>query len=329
VGVYAAELVLSYHGGNYGSRDEEEAGFQNPMAQQRLARLSGLLRSEPLVYGAVSSGDLVESAIRSIMVEGEVNDNVRWMALGMLQTVPESRKILHTLVTADGQSARLTLLVPMLSFNEMQTLFDRVVSYATGIFPGAETWITGQYPLILLAQKTLLHGLIVSLSLTFLCVALVFRLLLRSTRLTLLVLVPNLWPVALVIGGMGWLKLPLDSASVMTVSIVLGLAVDDTFHTLGHFLRLVPRCGSAKAIEATLKRTAPAHILTTIILAAGFVTCALSDFLPVSRMGALSAVAITLALVGDLLLIPALLAGAPHSLVERVGWPRRSRIREN
>ncbi len=329
VGVYAAELVLSYHNGNCGARDEEEAGFQNPLAQQRLARLSVLLRSEPMVYGAVSSGDLVEAAIRSILVEGEVNDSIRWMALGMLQTVPDSCKILRALVTADGQNARVTLLVPMLSFNQMQPLFDRVTSDAAGIFPDAEIWITGQYPLILLAQKTLLQGLIVSLSLTFLCVALVFRLLLRSTRLTLLVLVPNLWPVAVVIGGMGWLKLPLDSASVMTVSIVLGLAVDDTFHTLGHFLRLVPRYGSAKSIEATLKRTAPAHILTTIILAAGFVACSFSDFLPVSRMGALSAVAIALALVGDLLLIPALLAGTPHSLVERVGWPRHSRIREN
>jgi len=110
---------------------------------------------------------------------------------------------------------------------------------------------------------------------------------------------------------MGWLAIPLDSASVMTVSIVLGLAVDDTFHTLGHFRRLAPRYGARKAIEDTLERTAPAHILTSIILIAGFAACFFSDLLPVSRMGALSALAIFLALIGDLLLIPALLTKVP------------------
>jgi predicted RND superfamily exporter protein len=308
MGVFAAELVLSYRNSNHDKREEEAASFQDPTAQQKLARLSSLLRSQPLVYGAVSSGDLVEAAIRSILVEGEVNDNIRWMALGMMQTVPEGRQVLRALVTADGQSARVTLLVPMLSFNRMGPLFQRVIAEAEKVFPGAETWITGQYPLILLAQQTLLRGLMVSLSMTLLCIVLVFILLLRSIRLTFLVLIPNLWPVVLVLGGMGWLKLPLDSVSIMTASIILGLAVDDTFHTLGYFLRLAPRCGPAKAVENTLERTAPAHILTTVILAGGFIACALSDFLPVSRMGVFATAAIFLALVGDLLLIPALLA---------------------
>jgi len=308
MGVFAAELVLSYRNSNQGKSQEQEATFQDPTAQRNLARLSGLLRSKPLVYGAVSSGDLVEASIRSILVEGEVNDNIRWMALGMMQTVPEGRKVLRALVTADGQSARVTMLVPVLSFNRMVPLFQQVIAEAKSIFPEAETWITGQYPLILLAQQTLLRGLMVSLSLTLLCIILVFTLLLRSIRLSFLVLIPNLWPVVLVLGGMGWLKFPLDSVSIMTASIVLGLAVDDTFHTLGYFLRLAPRCGPAKAVKNTLERTAPAHILTTIILAGGFIACTFSDFLPISRMGMFAAIAIFLALAGDLLLIPALLA---------------------
>jgi predicted RND superfamily exporter protein len=317
VGIYAAELILSHRGS---TGEEDEAPFMDPLAQQRLAQLSARLRSKPLVYGAIGSGDLVEATIRSTLVEGEVTDSIRWMALGLIQTAPDSRKLLHALITADGQSARVTLLVPMLSFNRIEPLFREVIADAEKFFPDTENWITGQYPLILLAQRKLMRGLIVSLSLTLLCVALVFLLLLRSVRLTLRVLVPNLWPVALVLGGMGWLRIPLDSASVMTVSIVLGLAVDDTFHTLGHFLRLAPRQGSGMAIQATLERTAPAHILTSVILAAGFAVCSLSDLLPVARFGALSAVAIILALVGDLLIIPALLARTPKALLTITGW---------
>ena len=308
VGVFTAELVLSYRGALPQATIEEQHGFQEPRAQQELARLSALARSHPLVYGAVSSGDLLEAAIRSILVEGKVNDNTRWLALGMMQSVPETRKILHALVTPDGQRARVSLSVPMLSFNQMQPLFRQIMAEAAGIFPGADIFVTGQYPLLLLAQEKLLWGLIVSLALTLICVMVVFYVILRSVRLTLFVVIPNLWPIVLVLGGMGWLKIPLDSVSIMTASIILGLAVDDTFHTLSHFLRLEPRCGPAQAIAATLERNAPAHILTTLILAAGFIACALSGFLPVARMGALSTVAITLALIGDLILIPALLA---------------------
>lgn len=314
IGVFSAELVLSYRNHHNSNEDEDEPGFQDPTSQQRLMRISELVRTHPLVYGAVSSGDLVEATVRSILVEGEINDNIRWMALGMMQTVPEGRKVLRALVTADGQMTRVTLLVPMLSFNQMQPLFRQVTARAADIFPDAEIWITGQYPLILQAQQSLLRGLMISLSLTLLCVILVFSLLLRSLRLTFLAVIPNLWPVVLILGGIGWLNLPLNSVSVMTASIILGLAVDDTLHTLGYFLRLTRRCGPGKAITATLERTAPAHILTTVILASGFIACALTDFIPVSQMGSLATVAIFLALVGDLLLIPALLAGKKSKL---------------
>jgi len=313
IGVFAAELIISKYNNRSltDTSDEEEDGFHNPADQLHLAQLSAQLRSNPLIYGAIGSGDLVEAALRSLWVEGKVNENTRWMALGMVQSVPESRSLYQTMVSKDGKSARITLLVPMLSFNRMAPLFEEVKRIASRYFPGDEVQITGQYPLILLAQQNLLRGLVMSLSLTFFCIALVFGILLRNIRLTLLVLVPNLWPVLLVMGGMGWLAIPLDSASVMTVSIVLGLAVDDTFHTLGHFRRLAPRYGARKAIEDTLERTAPAHILTSIILIAGFAACFFSDLLPVSRMGALSALAIFLALIGDLLLIPALLTKVP------------------
>ena len=305
VGIYAAELVLSFKAN---PEDSEGSGFRNPWVQQRLARLSRKLRSDPLIYGALGAGDLVEATISSILVEGEVTDSVRWMALGLMQSIPESRSLLDSMISKDGQSARVTLLMPMISFNKARPLFQRVKSEAADIFPTAEIGITGQYPLILSAQRSLLRGLIEGFSVTLLCVVVVFLLLLRSFHFTFRVLLPNLWPIAVVFGVMGWFRLPLDSASVMTASIALGLAVDDTFHTLGHYLREVKKTDPSAAIEATLERTAPAHILTSIILAAGFAACSFSDLLPVSRLGSIAVAAIVLALAGDLLLIPALLS---------------------
>jgi predicted RND superfamily exporter protein len=324
LGTYAAELIISRANKESVGTNGEETSFLNPGDQELLAELSEGLRADPQLLGAVSSGDLVEATIQAVLVEGEVNDNIRWLALGLLQSAPDGRRILHALMTPDAKKARVTLLLPMLSFNRAEPLFEKMKDQALRLFPDAKTWITGEYPLILLAQKRLLQGLIVSFSMTVCCVALAFFLLLRSLRLAFFALVPNLWPIGLVIGGMGWLRIPLDSASVMTGSLVLGLAVDDTFHTLGHYLRLVRRCGAARAVEATLRRNAPAHILTTVILTVGFFACSFSELLPFSRMGALSAVAILFALLGDMVLVPALFCRGGRDrtgLIRRPGGP--------
>jgi predicted RND superfamily exporter protein len=309
IGIYAAEMILSLETNPQGRNWIERSGFQNPEAQLRLAGLSRSLRTDEMVYGSVCSGDLLEAVIRSVLVGGEVTDDIRWLALGLMQSGIESRRLLHAFMTPEGKNARITFLVPILSYNTMEPLFERMKSAALSAFPQANISLTGQYPLILMAQKTLVRGLASSFLLTLLCVVLILFLLLRRFKLTLLVLLPNLWPILIVFGSMGWLKFSLDSTSIMTASVILGLAVDDTLHSLGFFLKKSELIGGRKAIIFTLKKTAPAHIATSLILTSGFGACALSDFLPVARLGSVAAAAIVLALLGDLFLIPALLSG--------------------
>jgi uncharacterized protein len=305
VGVFSAELYL-YDRGQPGAGEDQE-GFQDPDSQQKLAQLSKTLRSYPQVIGAIGSGDLLEASIRSLKIKGKISKNTRWMALGILQSIENSRKLLHSLITKDGKNARITILVPLLSYNRIEPLFKQVIADAKSVFPTAKVQITGQYPLLIMAQKTLFKGLLSGISITLLGIMIIFAIILKSLRMTFIIITPNLWPVVLVLGGMGLFKVPLDSVSVMTVSIVLGLAVDDTFHTLGHYLKQIKIDNRDNAIIKTMEQIAPAHILTSITLVTGFLVCAVNDLLPIARMGILSAIAITLALIGDLLIVPALL----------------------
>jgi len=178
--------------------------------------------------------------------------------------------------------------------------------------PEARLETLGEYLLLLEMQRFLLGTLRDSLLLTLAGVSVCFAVLLRRTSLVGLALVPNLWPVGLVLGLMGWAAVPLDIATVMVASIVLGLAVDNTIHTLAHFRELEPALGATEAVAMTLQRTAPAYLLTALILAAGFGSCAMSDFAPIRRFGGLAALAVGLALAADLLLVPALLALSPR-----------------
>ena len=227
--------------------------------------------------------------------------------LGLLQTSPESRTLLRSLVTADGRKARITVLVPLANYRQLQPTFDLLIKQGRSRFPQADVWITGHLPMIMMAQKSLFKNLVQSLSLTLLCVIVVFYLHLGSLRLTFLLLLPNLWPIVLVLGTMGWLNIAVDSASVMTAAIILGLAVDNTLHTANLYLPMARMKKDMVNIEMAIEKLAPAHILTAVILVSGFAACSLSELLPVVRLGTMSALAIALALVGDLLMVPSLL----------------------
>jgi hypothetical protein len=214
------------------------------------------------------------------------------------------------------------LLVPMAGFDRLEPMLERGRLRAERI-AGAEAWITGAYPLVLAAQRSLLSTMVLSLTLTALAVAAVLRLLLGSARAALAALVPNLWPVLFALGAMGWLGVPIDSTTVMIAAVALGLAVDDTLHSLGYFRRALAArgdfpCSAPAAAVRALGRGAPALILTTALLVAGFGACALSSFLPVARFGALTGLALLAALAADLLLLPALLGTLPARAAARL-----------
>ncbi|MGD2116706.1 MAG: MMPL family transporter, partial [Acidobacteriota bacterium] len=299
--------------------------FEREDRLNALERLAAELRDLPRVLGAVGGGDVLAEA-RNALTElpatlpGSPSVPVR--PLEALLEQPAGRELFRSFVTADGRRARITLFVETTGYRELEPSFEaaeRMARQAVSETPGAEAAVTGQFPLILETHRRLLATLGISLSLTTLAVGLLFRWLLPSTRLTLLALAPNLWPVAATVGVMGWAGVPLDTSTVMVASVVLGLAVDDTIHTLGHFRELAPRLGRLEAVAGTLERTAPAYVLTGAILAIGFGVCALSDFAPTARFGGLSALAILLAVLGDLFLLPALLGSTPHAVIHRLG----------
>lgn len=291
VGMVTAELVLS-------SRNAADpAPFRSTAALERVGKLADELRQIPGVLGVLSAGDLLESTRARHPGEDPL--------VRVLEDA-ESRDFLATLRTRDGSKARVAVLIPMAGFQNLEPVFEQIRRRARASFPEMEITRTGRYPLVLAAQRTLFESMVLSLLLTLSVVAGTFLLVLESPKLGLTALVPNLWPVVCVLGAMGWLGVPVDSSTLMIAAVVLGLAVDDTFHTFGRF-RLESGASSRRAV-ATLEDVAPAHGLSSTLLALGFGLCAVSGLLPVARFGALAAWGIASALAADLFLVPALLS---------------------
>jgi len=283
-----------------------------------LSAVTRALREDPAVVGAVSAGDMLDEAVRRTRRVLPIPDEgLRLVAIKALPLGKEADTFTGLFADSD-RATRVTLFVRQIGYRELDDLTARLHVAAARELPGASVEITGEYPLLLEMQRVLLRTLGWSLLTALPLVYVIFWVLTRSAWMAVLALIPNAWPVLLQLGVMGWLQIPLDVASVMVASIVTGIVMDDTLHSLGHFREFLREHGPALAIRATLQRTAGAFVLTGGILVVGFGTCALSSFAPTQRFGALSALALAVAAGADLVMVPVLFARLPSRVARRV-----------
>ncbi|MCA9035477.1 MAG: MMPL family transporter [Planctomycetaceae bacterium] len=167
---------------------------------------------------------------------------------------------------------------------------------------------SGIMPLVHEIQGRLLKDLFSSLLSALAVITLTMTIVEAGIINGLVAMVSNVFPIVVAFGMMGWLNQPLDIGSVMTASVALGVAVDDTLHFLTFFRR-----GSAQGYDRkhatlyALQHCGAAMIQTSVSCGLGLFIFSFSDFVPTSRFAILMVTLLLLALVGDLLLLPAIL----------------------
>ena len=133
-------------------------------------------------------------------------------------------------------------------------------------------------------------------------------LLLRDLKLGILAMVPNLAPIMGLLSVMVWGNVPLDMSTLMVFSIAMGICVDDTIHFLHHFKVHYDLTGHTDdAIKKALKHGGRAIMITSVVLIAGMGSQVVAQMASISRFGMLVAATIGLALLADLILVPAVL----------------------
>jgi predicted RND superfamily exporter protein len=168
--------------------------------------------------------------------------------------------------------------------------------------------VTGLAPVMHETQIALLSDLGYSFLSAFGLITPVMMWVVRSVRGGLLVMVPNVLPVTMAFGAMGWLGYPLDIAGILTASVALGIAVDDTLHFICWYRKEKELgCTAADAVQRTFIACAPAMIQTTLIACCAMLPFLFADFNPTKQFAFLMISILSLALVGDLCLLPALL----------------------
>lgn len=232
-------------------------------------------------------------------------------------------EVLDPWLSIDGRQARISLEAGRLLQADRIRVFSALQGLiATHIPDEWDVVLTGPLMLSQASVESIRRTQLRSFSIAALLVFLLLVVFLRSIGWGLFALVPNLLPVAILLGAMGSLGIALDVGTSMVAPLALGIAVDDTIHVMSRYLRHRRDGDSGEAaIRKAVESAGRAVVTTSLALSLGFSTMLVSSFQSVANIGLLSALAVAGALVADLVLLPAMVSG--------LGWISSPRPRAN
>ncbi|MBT8368997.1 MAG: MMPL family transporter [Deltaproteobacteria bacterium] len=217
--------------------------------------------------------------------------------------------IFSRFMSADLSKTNILLLTHMSSSRKFLKLRQKTLMFFKQNFSkDLECEVTGLGMVIAASSHQLTIGQIKSLGITMILVCGIMFILFMSSKVGLIAMLPNLFPIIINFGIMGWLGIELSMVTSLIASIAIGLAVDDTIHYLVRYNREFKKdLDEKRAIRDTLHHVGKPIIFTTITLCAGFSILLFSSFKPTAIFGVMMVITSLSALIGDLILLPSLI----------------------
>lgn len=225
-----------------------------------------------------------------------------------------NREDRQLLVTDDYSTAHIAIRLKNYGSMEYLEFFDDVQKKTNEIFdplkqsyPQMEMKVTGSMALMMKLIDYMSWSQIQSFGLALIVITLMLLFVFGSPKVGLIGMIPNLFPVMITFGSMGFFNIPLDADTLIIAPIVIGIAVDDTIHFLTHFRTGMLETGKVyDSITKSVREVGQAISFTTIILVLGFSTQLVSVHKGIAHFGFLTAIAFSSAWLADLFLLPAL-----------------------
>ena len=219
--------------------------------------------------------------------------------------------LLNNFVDSTGRYARITTYMKDIGTDKMDVIQERLKAVVDKEFSSEkyEVSLTGKALVFIKGTNYLISNLVLSLSLAILLIAIFMAWMFRSPQMILISLVPNILPLLITAGLMGFFNIPIKPSTILVFSIAFGISVDDTIHFLAKYRQeLIANKWKIKpSVYAALKETGVSMFYTSIVLFFGFLTFTLSSFGGTIALGGLVSVTLLLAMVSNLLLLPSLL----------------------
>ncbi|MEL6253245.1 MAG: MMPL family transporter [Bacteroidota bacterium] len=215
----------------------------------------------------------------------------------------------RALFSSDYKEARIIGFLPDLGSRKVYQMNSDFYSFLENELPDrrCEYRFTGTSHLLELNTEFLAMDILSGLALAVFGISLFMGLVLRSGKVVLIALLPNILPLLCLAAIMAIFGISIKISTTIIFLIALGISVDDSIHFLSHYRLERKENGVVESVKNTYIHTGRAIILTSAILSLGFLVLCLSNFLGTFYIGALVALSMILALIADLLLLPALI----------------------
>ena len=229
--------------------------------------------------------------------------------------------LLKNFVDSTGQTARITTFIKDVKTDRMEEIEGKLEEHLAKLFPSKRynAYMTGSALIFLKGTKYLVKNLVLSLALAIGLIALFMAYLFRSFRMILISLIPNLLPLLITAGVMGFVGVPIKPSTILVFSIAFGISVDDTIHFLAKYRQelLANKWKIKKSVYAALRETGVSMFYTSIVLFFGFSVFIISNFGGTVALGALVSATLMFAMLANLILLPSLLLSLERGIANK------------
>jgi predicted RND superfamily exporter protein len=229
--------------------------------------------------------------------------------------------LMESYVDSTGRYARITTFMKDMGTDRMQRVEENLTAEIDNIFPEDKynVLLTGKALVFQKGTNYLINNLVLSLSLAIILIALFMAWMFRSFRMILVSLVPNLLPLLITAGLMGYIDVPIKPSTILVFSIAFGISVDDTIHFLAKYRQelIANDWKIKKSVYAALRETGVSMFYTSIVLFFGFSTFTISSFGGTVALGALVSATLLFAMLANLLLLPSMLLSLERSIANK------------
>mgnify|MGYP003994493429 CR=1 FL=1 len=299
-------------GFGFGDDDDsnEDAYWFTAPKMEQVKAIHQYLDNDPQTGKVLSFGAVIELAEK--LNDDQPIDGLLWAVL--YNRIPETLKntVLNPFISIDANQIRFNVRViesaENLNRNELLQRIEAGIESDFG-FADEDVQLTGILVMYNNVLQSLFQSQILTLGVVMLAIMLMFLVLFKSFMIALICIIPNAIAAAFVLGIMGWVGIPLDIMTITIASISVGIGVDNTIHYMHRFKREFPRIGNYRdTMYFCHNSIGRAMYFTSMTIVAGFSILALSNFIPTIVFGLLTSLAMLVALVGSLTLLPKLLA---------------------
>lgn len=229
--------------------------------------------------------------------------------------------LLRSFVDSTGQIARITTFMQDMGTDKMEGIQERLWGTIHKVFPEDryDVSMTGKALVFMKGTKYLVNNLILSLALAVLLIAIFMAYMFRSFKMIIISLIPNLFPLVITAGIMGFLGIPIKPSTILVFSIAFGISVDDTIHFLAKYRQELVSNGwkIRKSVFAALRETGVSMFYTSIVLFFGFSVFTTSSFGGTVALGGLVSSTLLFAMLSNLILLPSLLLSLEKSIANK------------